>query len=82
MLSMVSGSRGFAANPLDGATFLFEPVRPLAATIIDYVDGLLGRAAGADAVRDRRGAAGLERAAVARRLGGEAAPEEVRDRAA
>lgn len=40
MLSMVSGSRGFAANPLDGVTFLFEPVRPLAATIIDYVDGL------------------------------------------
>jgi phosphate transport system permease protein len=40
MLSMVSGSRGFAANPLDGTTFLFEPVRPLAATIIDYVDGL------------------------------------------
>jgi phosphate transport system permease protein len=40
MLSMVSGSRGFAANPLDGATFLFEPVRPLAATIISYVDGL------------------------------------------
>jgi phosphate ABC transporter permease protein PstC len=36
MLSMVSGSRGFAANPLDGVTFLFEPVRPLAATIIDY----------------------------------------------
>jgi len=23
-LSMVSGSRGFAANPLDGITFLFE----------------------------------------------------------
>jgi ABC-type phosphate transport system permease subunit len=40
MLSMVSGSRGFAANPLDGGTFLFEPVRPLAATIIDYIDGL------------------------------------------
>ena len=40
MLSMVSGSRGFAANPLDGSTFLFEPVRPLAATIIDYIDGL------------------------------------------
>ena len=40
MLSMVSGSRGFAANPLDGTTFLFEPVRPLAATIIDYIDGL------------------------------------------
>jgi len=40
MLSMVSGSRGFAANPLDGFTFLFEPVRPLAATIIDYIDAI------------------------------------------
>jgi phosphate transport system permease protein len=40
MLSMVSGSRGFAPNPLDGTTFLFEPVRPLAATIISYLDGL------------------------------------------
>jgi phosphate transport system permease protein len=40
MLSMVSGSRGFPANPLDGTTFLFEPVRPLAATIIAYIDGL------------------------------------------
>jgi phosphate transport system permease protein len=40
MLSMVSGSRGFAPNPLDGVTFLFEPVRPLAATIVDNVDGL------------------------------------------
>ena len=40
MLSMVSGSRGFAPNPLDGTTFLFEPVRPLAATIIAYIDGL------------------------------------------
>jgi phosphate transport system permease protein len=40
MLSMVSGSRGFAPNPLDGLTFLYEPVRPLAATIIDYVDSL------------------------------------------
>jgi phosphate transport system permease protein len=40
MLSMVSGSRGFAPNPLDGPTMLFEPVRPLAATIIDYIDSL------------------------------------------
>ncbi len=40
MLSMVSGSRGFAPNPLDGVTFLFEPVRPLAATIIAYIDGI------------------------------------------
>ncbi len=40
MLSMVSGSRGFAPNPLDGVTFFFEPVRPLAATIIDYIDSI------------------------------------------
>lgn len=40
MLSMIGGSRGFAPNPLDGLTFFFEPVRPLAATIIDYVDSL------------------------------------------
>jgi phosphate transport system permease protein len=40
MLSMVSGSRGFAANPLDGLTFLFEPVRPLAATIVQESSGL------------------------------------------
>jgi len=40
MLSMVSGSRGFSPNPLDGVTFFFEPVRPLAATIIDYIDSI------------------------------------------
>lgn len=40
MLSMVSGSVGFAPNPLDGLTFLFEPVRPLAATIVDNAEGL------------------------------------------
>ena len=40
MLSLVSGSRGFAANPLDGITFLFEPVRPLAATIVQESAGL------------------------------------------
>jgi phosphate transport system permease protein len=40
MLAMVSGGRGFAANPLDGLTFLFEPVRPLAATIFQNSDGL------------------------------------------
>ena len=27
-------------QPPDGSTFLFEPVRPLAATIIDYIDGI------------------------------------------
>jgi phosphate transport system permease protein len=40
MLAMVAGSRGFAANPLDGITFLFEPVRPLAATIAQESGGL------------------------------------------
>jgi ABC-type phosphate transport system permease subunit len=40
MLSMVSGSAAFAPNPLDGLTFLFEPVRPLAATIVDNAEGL------------------------------------------
>ncbi len=40
MLSMVSGGRGFAANPLDGLTFLLEPVRPLAATIVQNAEGL------------------------------------------
>jgi len=40
MLSMVSGSVGFAPNPLDGITFIFEPARPLAATIVDNAEGL------------------------------------------
>jgi phosphate transport system permease protein len=40
MLAMVTGSRGFAANPLDGLTFFFEPVRPLAATIFQEAEGL------------------------------------------
>lgn len=40
MLSMVSGSTGFAPNPIDGLTFIFEPTRPLAATIVDNSEGL------------------------------------------
>ena len=40
MLSMVSGSVGFAPNPLDGLTFFVEPMRPLAATIVDNAEGL------------------------------------------
>ena len=40
MLSMVSGSTGFAPNPLDGLTFFLEPTRPLAATIVDNAEGL------------------------------------------
>jgi phosphate transport system permease protein len=40
MLAMVSGGRAFSANPLDGVTFLFEPVRPLAAEILQESEGL------------------------------------------
>lgn len=40
MLSMVSGSVGFAPNPADGIVFIFEPSRPIAATIIDNIDQL------------------------------------------
>jgi phosphate transport system permease protein len=40
MLSMVSGSVGFAPNPADGLVFIFEPSRPVAATIIDNIDQL------------------------------------------
>ena len=40
MLSMVSGSRGFSPNPLDGLTFFLEPLRPLAATIVEDADSL------------------------------------------
>jgi phosphate transport system permease protein len=39
MLAMVAGGRPFAANPLDGITFLFEPVQPLASTIIQEFGG-------------------------------------------
>ena len=40
MLSMVAGSVGFAPNPLDGFTFLLDPARPLASTIVDNAEGL------------------------------------------
>ena len=40
MLSMVSGSVAFAPNPVDGVTFFFEPLRTLAATIVDNAEGL------------------------------------------
>jgi phosphate ABC transporter permease protein PstC len=39
MLAMVSGGNPFEANPLDGLTFLFEPVQTLAATIIKEFGG-------------------------------------------
>ncbi|HWX52738.1 MAG TPA: ABC transporter permease subunit, partial [Solirubrobacteraceae bacterium] len=38
MLAMVSGG-AFAANPLDGLTFFFEPVQPLASTIVREFGG-------------------------------------------
>ena len=40
MLSMVSGSVGFAPNPADGLIFLVEPSRGLAATILHNTDEL------------------------------------------
>jgi phosphate transport system permease protein len=40
MLAMVAGGRGFAPNLFDGVTALFEPVRPLAATIFQNSEGL------------------------------------------
>jgi ABC-type phosphate transport system permease subunit len=38
-LSMASGSLGFTPNILDGLYFFVEPVRPLAAAIVDYSEG-------------------------------------------
>jgi phosphate transport system permease protein len=40
MLAMVAGGRAFSANPLDGLTFLYEPVRPMAAEILQESEGL------------------------------------------
>ncbi len=40
MLAMISGSVGFAPNPIDGLIFIFEPSRPLAPTIVKNIDQL------------------------------------------
>jgi phosphate ABC transporter permease protein PstC len=40
MLSMVSGSVGFAPNPFDGYLFWLEPLRPLASTIVEDAESL------------------------------------------
>ena len=40
MLSMVTGSVGFAPNPADGLIFFFEPARPLAPAIVENSEGL------------------------------------------
>jgi phosphate transport system permease protein len=46
MISMVSGSRSFAPRPGDGLTFLFEPLRTLASSIVDYHEGISAPALG------------------------------------
>jgi phosphate transport system permease protein len=40
MLSMVTGTIAFAPNPIDGLVFFAEPARPLAASIVQYSEGL------------------------------------------
>jgi phosphate transport system permease protein len=40
MIAMVSGGVIFAPNPLDGLTFIFEPIQPLAAAIVQGADGV------------------------------------------
>jgi phosphate ABC transporter permease protein PstC len=40
MLSMVTGSRAFSPNLLDGVSFFFEPIRPLAASIVENADAI------------------------------------------
>jgi phosphate transport system permease protein len=42
MISMVSGSVFYSPRPSDGLVFLFEPVRTLASTIVDFREGLGG----------------------------------------
>jgi phosphate transport system permease protein len=39
MISMVSGGSFFAPRPGDGISFLFEPLRTLASTIVDFHEG-------------------------------------------
>jgi phosphate transport system permease protein len=46
MISMVSGSRSFSPKPIDGLTFLFEPLRTLASAIVDYHEGISAPALG------------------------------------
>ena len=60
MLSMVSGSKGFAPNPADGLTFLFEPLRPLASTIVEDAESLNAPAVQAVGLLVRAAAAVLE----------------------
>ena len=40
MISMVAGSKGFSPNPLDGFIFFFEPVRTMAATVVENAESI------------------------------------------
>jgi phosphate transport system permease protein len=40
MIQMVSGGRSFTPKPVDGVVFLFEPLRTLASSIVDYHEGI------------------------------------------
>jgi phosphate transport system permease protein len=40
MISMVSGGKFFTPKPSDGVVFLYQPLRTLASTIVDYREGL------------------------------------------
>ena len=40
MISMVAGSKGFSPNPLDGFVFFFEPVRTMAATVVENAESI------------------------------------------
>jgi phosphate ABC transporter permease protein PstC len=40
MISMVSGSRAFSPNLLDGVSFVFEPMRSLAATMVESAEAI------------------------------------------
>ena len=82
MLSMVSGSKGFAPNPADGLTFIFEPLRTLASTIVEDAESL--NAPGDAGVGSTRSRCCCCSRALVLSIGGWIAKqphEEVRDRA-
>ena len=70
----------FAANPLDGITFLFEPVQPLGGDDLPGIRGPDDRPGRPHDLRDRGRAARLGGDAVVRRLGRQAAAQALRDR--
>ncbi|MHB8241020.1 MAG: PstC family ABC transporter permease [Solirubrobacteraceae bacterium] len=46
MIAMVSGGSFFSPKPIDGVVFLFEPFSTLAATIVNYSEGISAPALG------------------------------------